>query len=50
MPRNADLFIALHEVHENAAWLLAGLISLHAGAALFHHFIREDDVMKSMLP
>lgn len=50
VPRNADLFIALHEVHENAAWLLAGLIGLHASAALFHHAVRKDDVLKSMLP
>ena len=26
------------------------LIGLHAAAALFHHFIRQDDVLNAMLP
>ena len=26
------------------------LIVLHAGAALYHHFVRRDDVLRRMLP
>jgi hypothetical protein len=27
-----------------------GLIGVHALAALYHHYIRRDDVMRKMLP
>jgi cytochrome b561 len=30
--------------------LLWMLIALHAGAALYHHFVHKDDVLKRMLP
>jgi cytochrome b561 len=36
--------------HKLGAFLLAGLVILHAGAALFHHFIRKDNVLRRMLP
>jgi cytochrome b561 len=38
------------EVHE---WLANGLLAvaaLHAAAALWHHFVRRDDVLTRMLP
>ena len=41
------LFYAVHKV---GAWCLIGLVSLHASAALFHHFIRRDDVLETMAP
>jgi cytochrome b561 len=41
------LFYAVHKV---GAWCLIGLVSLHACAALFHHFIRRDDVLETMAP
>ena len=31
-------------------WVLPALVSLHIGAALFHHFIKQDDVLLRMLP
>jgi cytochrome b561 len=40
-------FIALHR------WLAYGLVmllSLHAGAALVHHFLFRDETLKRMLP
>ncbi|HYM72788.1 MAG TPA: cytochrome b [Stellaceae bacterium] len=40
----------LHDMHELVATLLLALIGLHAAAALFHHFIRRDDVLNAMLP
>ena len=36
--------------HEIVAYLLLTLIALHAAAALFHHFVRRDDVLNAMLP
>jgi cytochrome b561 len=40
----------LGEVHEFAAYALAGLVTVHIGAALFHYFIKRDDVLSRMLP
>lgn len=45
-----DLADELGEIHEWAAWLLIGAVALHAAAALWHHFIRRDPVLLSMLP
>ncbi len=39
-----------HEVHELVAWTLIVLVSLHALAALKHHFYDKDNVLNSMLP
>jgi cytochrome b561 len=36
--------------HAVLAYSAAALAALHAGAALFHHFIRADDVLARMLP
>jgi cytochrome b561 len=33
-----------------ANYLLLGLIGLHAGAALYHYFVRRDGVLQRMLP
>jgi cytochrome b561 len=40
----------LLEVHETVGLLLLGLIALHVGAALYHHFWRRDDTLEAMLP
>ena len=37
------------QVHEYAAYVLIGLSSLHALAALKHHFINKDNTLKKML-
>jgi len=37
-------------VHLTLFWLLAGLLILHIGAALRHHFIKQNDVLRKMLP
>ena len=44
---NEDQLEELHEVSFN---LLAGLAVLHIAAALKHHFIDRDNVLRSMLP
>ena len=37
-------------LHASLAYLLIVLIVMHVAAALFHHFIRGDDVLRRMLP
>jgi cytochrome b561 len=37
-------------VHENAAWAILGLVGLHALAALHHHVMLRDGVLRRMLP
>ncbi|CAN5272073.1 cytochrome b [soil metagenome] len=38
------------DVHLIAAWVLLAFVSLHILAALKHHFINKDNVLKRMLP
>ena len=37
------------DVHEWLAYTLIALVTLHAGAAVKHHFIDRDDTLKRML-
>ena len=37
-------------VHVFLAWSAIVLIPIHVGGALYHHFIRRDDILKRMLP
>jgi len=39
-----------HEVHELLGNLMIGLLVIHVGAALKHHFWDRDDVLTRMLP
>lgn len=39
-----------HELHEFAGNALLVVVGLHAAAALFHHFVRRDGVLLTMLP
>lgn len=43
-------FDFLHAAHETLAKVLAALALLHIAAALKHHFIDHDDVLRRMLP
>ena len=47
---NKGLAGDIKEIHETAAVVGYWLIGLHAAAALFHHYIRRDDVLRRMLP
>ena len=40
----------LQELHEALNWALLALISTHVLAALKHHFIDKDQILKRMLP
>jgi cytochrome b561 len=46
-PDQADM---LAEWHETLAWVLLAVIGLHAAAALWHHYVRKDGVLRSMMP
>jgi cytochrome b561 len=41
---------ALEDLHSAAAWILIALLVVHVGAALRHHFLLNDDVLRRMLP
>ena len=36
--------------HGTLGWSLVGLVLLHVAAALRHHFVVKDDVLRRMLP
>lgn len=38
-----------HAIHEQLIYFWVVLLALHIGAALYHHFIRRDNVLKRML-
>lgn len=47
---DTDLAETLESWHVGLAWVLGGMVVMHVGAALFHHLVRKDDVLRSMLP
>ena len=38
-----------HTVHELLIYFWVLLLAMHIGAALYHHFVRRDDVLKRMV-
>jgi len=48
--KNEELATQLFAFHRWAGWLLIALVLMHVGAALYHQFIRGDNVLKRMLP
>jgi cytochrome b561 len=48
--KDAVLADQLKFVHHTLNWTLIGLLVLHVGAALKHHFVDRDDVLARMLP
>jgi len=48
--KNKVLGETLAEVHEVLSFTLAALVLLHIAAALKHHFVERDDVLRRMLP
>ena len=36
--------------HKFGAFALVGLVAVHVAAAVFHHFIHKDGVLRRMLP
>lgn len=48
IPLSKPLAKLFSELHYIFAWVLAGLIALHIIAALKHHFIDKDNILKRM--
>ncbi|WP_111429499.1 cytochrome b [Rhodobacteraceae bacterium DSL-40] len=48
VPGVKSIASAAAEIHELSAFLLLGLLALHAGAALKHHFVDRDRVLRRM--
>jgi cytochrome b561 len=38
------------DIHTALSWFLLALVSVHVGAALYHHFVLRDGVLQRMLP
>ena len=49
LPANAQVFAFLRKAHGYLAYLLFLTVLLHLAAALFHGWVRRDDVLDSML-
>ncbi len=47
---NEATFNFMRDAHELLAYAIAAFAALHAAAALKHHFILKDSVLKRMLP
>ncbi|PVZ71961.1 cytochrome b [Pelagibaculum spongiae] len=47
--KNKQLQDIGHVVHEFASWAFIAVLVAHVGAALYHHFVVKDEVLKRML-
>lgn len=47
--RSQALSSLFNDYHQTIAWVIIGLIVLHIAAALKHHFVNKDHVLKGML-
>lgn len=46
--RSDPIYGLSHGAHEWLGWLTLALVVLHAGAALYHHFVLGDEVLRRM--
>jgi cytochrome b561 len=50
IPQNRAIVSWCFQVHDYLAFVILGLISLHVLAALYHHYIKKDQVLIRMMP
>ena len=50
LDKGKELGDTLQMVHKSLNYTMIAIVALHATAALKHHFIDKDDVMRRMLP
>jgi cytochrome b561 len=50
VPKNKALYNALVLTHISLSYVLYAVVALHVAAALKHHFMLRDDVLRRMLP
>jgi cytochrome b561 len=48
--RNHDVAEFFEETHETLFLVLAALVTVHAAAALYHHYLKRDRTLQRMLP
>lgn len=49
LSKSPELGKSLKMVHQYSAFILIGLIAIHAAAALYHHYVLKDSVFLRML-
>ena len=50
VPAGTRAGFAAGDLHSFLMWTLLALIGLHSAAALYHHYVRHDGVLRRMLP
>lgn len=50
IPISESLSAVAHDVHTISSWALITVVVLHMLAALKHHFIHKDNILKRMMP
>ena len=50
VPKDKALYEAMKDTHHTLAAVLYAIVTLHVLAALKHHFVLKDDVLRRMLP
>ena len=50
LTKNKELGETLNLVHRYLNYTLIAIIAVHIGAAMKHHFINKDDILRRMLP
>ncbi len=50
LSRNPAVSHLVFEAHGVVALVLLAVVGMHVGAALYHHFVRRDEVLAGMLP
>lgn len=48
--KNEALGNICYETHEISSLVIMGIVGIHILAALFHHFVKKDNVLRRMLP
>lgn len=48
MEKNKYAAHVFNDIHGILAWIMTGLIGVHIAAALYHHFIQKDGLLKRM--
>lgn len=48
LPVVTDVHEAAEDIHEALGWVLFTVLAVHVAAALWHHFVRRDEVLRRM--
>ncbi|HTM63934.1 MAG TPA: cytochrome b [Gammaproteobacteria bacterium] len=48
IPESKSLIETMFEMHEMIAYGIIALVCIHVAAALYHHYVKKDDVLRRM--